>query len=62
VDGVLALHYGAVDVPSDHTAARITKLIGADGLLLLEYVEDVVAGTHPDEVLADCEKIFGGGP
>lgn len=62
MDGVLALHYGAVETPSDHTAARITMLLDADGTLILEYVEDVVAGTHPDEVLDDCEKIFGGGP
>ena len=59
IDGVLALYYGAVETQSDHTAARITKLIGADGVLLLEYLEDVVAGTHPSEVLEDCEKIFG---
>ncbi len=58
VDRILAVHYGASDDYDDNAPSRITKLIGADGSLLLEYVEDVSVGTHPDEVLEDCQMLF----
>jgi hypothetical protein len=34
-------------------------LLDANGELLLSYTEDIVVGTHPGQVLEDCEKIFG---
>jgi hypothetical protein len=38
----------------------VTRLIGEDGSLLLEYLVDGPIATHPGEVLADCEVLFGG--
>ena len=45
-------------------AARVTKLLDEDGVLILEYVDmnafdSGVAAAHPAQVLSDCEKIFG---
>ena len=44
--------------------ARVTKLLDAEGKLILEYVDinafsTDAAAAPPAEVLADCEKIFG---
>ena len=43
---------------------RVTKLLDAEGKLILEYVDinpfsSDDAAAHPAQVLADCEKIFG---
>lgn len=35
-------------------------LLGADTVLLLEY-RDVSVSTNPQEVLEDCQALFGGG-
>jgi len=55
----LGVTYGALDSRRDGSVARITVLLDADGGLLLSYLEDVVVGTHPGQVLSDCEALFG---
>ena len=57
-DKTLALTYGAVSSASSSAPSRVTRLLGADGTLLLEY-DDVDFGTNPQEVLEDCEQLFG---
>jgi peroxiredoxin len=59
-DRTLAVTYGAASSTSSNYADRITVLLDANGDLLLEYVEDVVVGTHPAQVLEDCQILIGG--
>ena len=54
----LGLHYGAASSPTDGAADRISFLLDADGAVLLEY-RSVSTGTHPGQVLEDCEALFG---
>lgn len=54
----LALHYGAASSVTQASANRVSFLIGADGNVLLEY-PTVFTGTHPQDVLEDCEALFG---
>jgi len=57
-DKTLALAYGSVSSASSSFPGRITVLIGSDGEQLLDYsVSDL--GTHPAQVLEDCQAIFG---
>ena len=58
-DVTLSQHYGAATSASTVYLNRITMLIGEDGELLLEYTQDINFGTHPIEVLEDCEILFG---
>jgi peroxiredoxin len=58
-DGTLGRTYGALDGRSDRSVSRVTALLDADGALLLSYTDNVVIGTHPGQVLADCEALFG---
>lgn len=58
-DKTLALYYGAVKNKSAPFPDRITKVLDADGTLILEYVDAINVGTHPADVLDDCQKIFG---
>jgi peroxiredoxin Q/BCP len=55
----LALYYGAASSAGQAFASRITVLLDEDGNLLLEY-PFVSVGTHPQEVLEDCQLLFGG--
>jgi peroxiredoxin len=55
----LGLYYGATDDPTDTTAARITVLLDAEGAVLLEYDVGIGFGTHPADVLSDCQALFG---
>ena len=57
-DRDLGLHYGAASGPTDTAASRISFLLDADGSVLLEY-RSVSTGTHPAQVLEDCEALFG---
>jgi peroxiredoxin len=59
-DRTLALYYGAIDSPSASYANRVTRILDAEGVLLVEY-DDVSFGTNPQEVLEDCEQLFGSG-
>ena len=54
----LALYYGSISSASTTQAGRVTRLIGADGGLLLEYGSINVA-VSPSEVLEDCTQLFG---
>jgi peroxiredoxin len=56
----LATTYEAVSSETQSFPSRVTKLLDADGVLILEYVDNIEVGTHPGQVLADCQAIFGG--
>ncbi len=58
-DKTLALTYGAASTHSQPYADRITVILDASGNLVLNYLSDINVGTHPDEVYADCVKLFG---
>jgi peroxiredoxin len=55
----LAVYYGSVAGDTALIPGRITVILDADGKLLLEYLEGTSAGDHPQEVLEDCQAIFG---
>lgn len=57
LDGTLAAYYGAD--AGYGVAARVTKLLDAEGDLVVHYVDAIDVGTHPADVLGDCETIFG---
>ena len=54
----LAVYYGAAASSSTSYFSRLTKILDSDGTLVLEYQVSSV-GTHPAQVLADCEVLFG---
>ena len=58
--GSLAARYGADDGWFG-SYARITVLLDAQGRLILEYneISDFSPGGHPNDVLSDCQQIFG---
>jgi peroxiredoxin Q/BCP len=58
-DKSLAIHYGAADSESALWANRISVLLDKNGEVLLEYKKNVSTGTHPQQVLQDCEMLFG---
>jgi peroxiredoxin len=58
LDRDLALYYGAATSPTQGAASRVTKVLDANGDLVLEYDVNFV-GTHPAQVLHDCEFLFG---
>lgn len=58
-DRTLALTYGAAKREEQPSPSRITMLLDAEGRLLLEYTGAIDTGTHPKDVLADCEALFG---
>ena len=55
----LGVTYGALTNSRDSSVDRVTMLLDADGALLLEYVDTLVVGAHPSEVLEDCQALFG---
>ena len=55
----LAITYGAADNASAFSPDRVTMLLGAEGNLRLEYRDNIQVGTHPAQVLEDCQAIFG---
>lgn len=57
----LALTYGAASDGSQGSASRITVLLDPLGDLALVYADGIDVGTHPDEVLHDCQVLWGGG-
>ena len=57
VNRELSIYYGAADSENSFFPSRITRLLAADGTLLLEY-DNVNFGTNPREVLDDCTQIF----
>ena len=59
-DKTLALHYGAIESTSSSYPSRITVLLDSDGNHILSYAVDMFGiGDHPEDVLEDCEAIFG---
>lgn len=54
----LALYYGAASTPTQGSAGRISFLLDANGYVALEYPQ-VSTGTHPGQVLEDCQALFG---
>jgi peroxiredoxin Q/BCP len=56
----LALYYGAIDDAEDLAPKRHTKILDASGTLVLEYVDSVGPDAHPQQVLEDCQALFGG--
>ena len=58
-DKTLGITYGALSGPSDGSVDRVTMLLDAKGELLLEYTGSIAVGTHPADVLEDCEILFG---
>ena len=59
-DRTLAVTYGAAANTSAPYAARITVILDAESNLVLEYLTDISVGAHPNEVLEDCQALFGG--
>ena len=55
-NGELGLYYGALSSPTGNPS-RITKVLDANGTLILEYTS-VSVGTHPIEVLEDLQAIL----
>ena len=55
----LALYYGSVKGKLAPIPGRITVILDAEGKLILEYREGTSSGNHPQEVLEDCQAIFG---
>jgi len=58
-DRTLALTYGAIDSVDQSWPARVSFVLDGNGDLLLEYRDSVSVGTHPAEVLSDCQALFG---
>jgi len=54
----LAVYYGAANSTSAIYPNRITRLLDTQGHVILEY-NDVDAGTSPNQILSDCQAIFG---
>lgn len=57
-DKTLALAYGAASSASASVASRKTMLLDANGDLLLEYLSVSPSG-HAQQVLEDCQTLFG---
>ena len=55
----LAMYYGSATSSDQYAASRVTMVLDADGTLILEYVDNIDTGTHPSQVLSDCEALFG---
>ncbi len=55
----LGITYGALTDAADPTVKRITVVLDANGDLVLEYLDDISVGTHPGQVLADVQLLFG---
>ena len=59
-DRVLSVTYGAAEDDNAFAPYRVTVLLDASGDLLLVY-PSVVIDVHPQQVLDDCELLFGAG-
>jgi peroxiredoxin Q/BCP len=57
----LAMYYGAAAAPSDAYPKRRTRVLDANGAVVLEYNDKIVVGAHPEEVLADVRLMFAKG-
>lgn len=57
-DRTLALTYGAATRPDQAAPSRKTFILDAEGDLVLVY-DSVGVSAHPQEVLEDCQLLFG---
>ena len=57
-DKDLAVYYGAASSSSAFFPDRVTRVLDAEGALILEY-NSVDFNSTPAKVLDDCERIFG---
>lgn len=57
-DKTLALTYGSIESRTAPWPGRVTRILDAEGVLLVEY-DEVAVGTHPAQVLEDCQTLFG---
>jgi peroxiredoxin len=57
----LAVYYGAAANRRAAFPDRVTRVLDAEGNLVLEY-NDVNVGTSPADVLEDVTLLFGGAP
>jgi peroxiredoxin len=55
----LAVYYGSVKSGLALIPGRVTMILDEEGKLILEYREGTGAGGHPQQVLEDCQEIFG---
>jgi len=53
----LAMQLGAADDVEQGSPRRVTALLDAQGRVVAFY-EDVNVGTHPEDVLEDCKRLF----
>jgi peroxiredoxin len=58
-DATLGVTYGALDNRRDSSVDRITVLLDENGDLVLQYLHDIAVGTHPEQVLQDCQALWG---
>ncbi len=57
-DRTLALALGAASSKDQKNASRETRLLDAEGRVLLEYDVGLNLGTHPSDVLGDASRLF----
>ena len=58
-DKTLAVALGAASSTRAFFPDRETYLLDAEGNLILSYTEDIVVGTHPNQVYEDLVILFG---
>ncbi len=58
----LAMHYGAAKGKKAFFPSRITLVLDDQGGLLLEYRSKTGSPSHPQQVLEDCQLLFGKTP
>ena len=57
-DKTLALYYGSIEQENSWLPGRVTRVLDAEGTLVLEY-DDVSISQGPQDVLEDCQVLFG---
>ena len=57
-DRALAEYYGASNGPDNPYPKRRTKVLDAEGNLILEYNDKIIVGAHPSEVLQDVRVLL----
>jgi len=55
----LALYYDAVEQRGEQYPKRRTRVLNAEGQVVLEYNNKIIVGAHPEEVLQDVTLLFG---
>ena len=57
-DKTLALYYGSISKDSTSYAGRVTRILDESGVLVDEF-DGVNTSTGPQDVLEDCQALFG---